>query len=392
MPPRTTSRQADDRPPARGSQASKQRRRIPRCPRYGQVVLVLAGLSVIGLVMVADRRRDREAQSAPPRPCRSLPPDVGHGRWPGACWRPYSTASPFNRRIPARPRVHPNSQRMVAKVLGFGPLQHLRAGQDEGGNPTYYSGRRDPLYRLGCLKPWGRCAIEGHRIRVPAPARAVTGSDAHMTVIDPTSGWEYDLWQVRSKPRRGGTLAFSWGGRTRIDGHGLGSAATAAHFGNMAGIVRAEELEAGHIQHALLLVVRCDNGKHVYPAESSGFACSDGGGSNADAPPMGSLFQLAMSDAEIDDLEVPRWKKTILRAMARYGMFLGDTGGSWAIDVESDLTYTSFGHEGRWERFAKRNGWTWWAPDRVWVGNLRDGVDWKNRLRVLDPCVPRRSC
>ena len=38
-------------------------------------------------------------------------------------------------------------------------------------------------------------------------------------------------------------------------------------------------------------------------------------------------FQLDMSDAEIRALGVPRWKRGILRAMARYGMFVGDTGG-----------------------------------------------------------------
>ena len=51
---------------------------------------------------------------------------------------------------------------------------------------------------------------------------------------------------------------------------------------------------------------------------------------------MGARLQLAMSSAEIDALSVPRWKKTILRAMARYGLFLGDTGGdAWGIELQS---------------------------------------------------------
>ena len=47
---------------------------------------------------------------------------------------------------------------------------------------------------------------------------------------------------------------------------------------------------------------------------------------------------------EIRALDVPSWKRTILRAMARYGIFAGDTGGSpWDLEFESSSTYTSFG-------------------------------------------------
>ena len=47
---------------------------------------------------------------------------------------------------------------------------------------------------------------------------------------------------VGGLPRGGGRIDISWGGRTRIDGQGLDSSATAAGFGNLAGKLRAEEL------------------------------------------------------------------------------------------------------------------------------------------------------
>ncbi len=98
-----------------------------------------------------------------------------------------------------------------------------------------------------------------------------------------------------------------------------------------------------------------------------------------------------MSDAEIDALAVPAWKKTIFRAMARYGMIMGDTGsGSFAIQAESGSTYTSFGYEDRLVTFARSVG----APlyNGRYVFNLRDGVDYADRLRVIDPCVSQRAC
>ena len=72
---------------------------------------------------------------------------------------------------------------------------------------------------------------------------------------------------------------------------------------------------------------------------------------------MGQHFFLAMSNAEIEALPVGDWQKTILEAMARYGMFVGDTGGSgWGILIESASSFTSFGRPDPWVRIARRIG------------------------------------
>ena len=108
---------------------------------------------------------------------------------------------------------------------------------------------------------------------------------------------------------------------------------------------------------------------------------------------MGARFQLAMSEEEIDELAEPAWKKTILRAMAEYGMFGDDTGGgTWGIGIklESGSTFTSFGFEDPLNAFAQANGWT--RYEDVWVGKLHDGIDWAGRLRMIHPCVTRRAC
>jgi hypothetical protein len=320
----------------------------------------------------------------------------GVGAWPGGCWRPYSVSSPFNRRLPAAPRVAADSGQVVARLLGFGPINHLVAGEadseEDYAHPTYYARAGDPLFELHCYEQsWGTCPIEGHRIRVPDAARPAAGGDGHLTVVDQDSGWEYDLYKVRSKPAGGGLLEFRWGGRTRIDGDGLRSGATAAKFGSLAGIVRAEELTAGRIDHALFMTAHCDAGRAVYPAHGVGRTCAELGQPTAGAPPMGAHFQLAMTSEQIDALPVPAWKKTILRAMATYGMFLGDTGGgSWGITRESGSTYTSFGYPNRLVQFAQANGWEPYQDD--WVGNLRDDIDWATHLRLLDPCVSQHTC
>lgn len=318
------------------------------------------------------------------------------GKRPPACWRPYSDDSPFNRRIPSNPRLLANSDAVVSRMLGFGKLENMGAGDGgtgfDYGVPTYFATASDPEFTLHCTEPWGRCPIEGMKINVPDEARAATGTDGHMSIVDTASGWEYDLWTVQSKPQGGGRLTFGWGGRTRIDGDGTGSGANAANYGGMAGIVRVEELMAGKIDHALIIAVSCDSAKFVYPAEKSGRPCTEIGKSNTDAPAMGQRFQLAMSDAQIAALAVPAWQKTILTAMAEYGAYVSDTGSSWAIDVESGQVYNSYGAQDQWLKFAKDVGLPYYAPDKRYLMKVSEGVDWSRYLRALDPCTASGTC
>lgn len=98
-----------------------------------------------------------------------------------------------------------------------------------------------------------------------------------------------------------------------------------------------------------------------------------------------------MSDAEIAALAVPDWHKTILRAMARYGMFVGDTGGSsWAVQFESGASFTSFGYEDPWLRLGKALGAPSWGGRYIF--DISGKVNWGSRLAVVQSCVARGSC
>ncbi|MEV4641237.1 hypothetical protein AB0J80_28235 [Actinoplanes sp. NPDC049548] len=357
----------------------------------------------------------------------------GPGAWPPACWRPFEASSPFNTRIPANPRpIGGSSQRsdaIRARILGDISARdypgHISADpRGLGGEPTYYSQPGDPAYVIDCLSYGGSCTIDGMSVRIPAQAApeggwsAPAGADRHLTVVDQSTGWSYDMWQVRGSglPAPGGALQISFGGRSRVVGEcspgvpadgtncepsGVGHA-TAAHFAGLAGRVRAEELQAGRIDHALNIVIDCDNGSFVYPARGKGQTCAN----TVDAPPMGALLQLDMTAQQIDALPVQPWKKVFLRAMAEYGMYFGDTGSQnlFSIEAESGNQYTAFGRPDPWLAYGQVN----WEPytaggETSYVGKLynRPGdpdptLDWTSavwsHLRVLDPCVAQRTC
>ncbi len=210
------------------------------------------------------------ASSSPSSACSLA--QLDSSRPPGACWRPYSDQSPFNRIVPGGAPLAANSAAVVGRTVGFGPPQKLSGGVagtgDDWNHPIYYSDSSDPLYTVHCINSsqWGACEVEGAKIHIPGPARAAGGADAHLAVIDKAAGMEYDFWQVLQKLSGGGTLTATYGGKTAIGGDGLGSQATAAGFGLAAGVIRPAELEAGNIDHALFMVVDCTNGTSVWPA------------------------------------------------------------------------------------------------------------------------------
>jgi hypothetical protein len=320
---------------------------------------------------------------------------LGGSALPGASWRPYGSISPFNRPTAGDP-VSGESAAIVGKVLSWGLPANLVAGSppnEEWSHPAFFAQPDDPLYTIRLTEPWGRNPIKGKRIPIPPGARPAGGSDGQMTVVTP-NGWEYDFWQARAPGGRGGVFSAAWGGRTRIDGDGLHSGGTASGFGNLAGMIREPELAAGHIDHALFMTLRCASrhstsrfgakawiSRYVYPASNGGAACPP---HEWGAPPLGARFTLAMSPAQIDALRVPRWKKTILTALAQYGAYFGDTGGpGFALMFESSVSYTALGLPDPFVEFARKNG----VPESYgrYVFDLASGVEWARYLRVLAP-------
>jgi hypothetical protein len=127
-------------------------------------------------------------------------------------------------------------------------------------------------------------------------------------------------------------------------------------------------------------------GAWVYPASHGGARCDD-----PNVPPMGTRFQLAMSESQINALSLPNWKKTILRAVATYGAYVGDTGGpGFAFQFESGATYTSFGYKDPMVTLAQsaglRPGTGDWA--NTYAFDMWNGVDWTRYLRVVTPPSP----
>jgi serine/threonine-protein kinase len=95
-------------------------------------------------------------------------------------------------------------------------------------------------------------------------------------------------------------------------------------------LFNADELAAGHIDHAIRFILpnpRIRAHVFVHPATHAGAPRGP-----VDAPPMGARFRLK---ASFDMSKLPRAARVVARAMQKYGMFLSD-GGNIALTAQSD--------------------------------------------------------
>jgi hypothetical protein len=152
-----------------------------------------------------------------------------------------------------------------------------------------------------------------------------------MAVLDPTRGCEYDFWLAK----RSGS-GWTAGGVARLGLNGRGvttNGARAAGFGLGAGLIRPEELAIGVIDHALVF---------AYPTVRKGMivapATGGSGPSRAEgAIPYGARVQLDPT-LNLNDLGLNPWQRTIAEALQRYGMILGDVGGTLSLYAQHNAT------------------------------------------------------
>ncbi len=334
------------------------------------------------------------------------PSPFDYGSEPSATWRPFSNASPWNTPIAASPTVAADSAAVISWLNGLGgPVDRYMgvAGTSaDYDHPVYWAKADSPLKRLkvaaGQKDPSVIYSgtVTGTRLRVsdlhnrlvpmPAVAAPAGGTDGHLVVVTATHSFE--MWQAGNWSPGEGRYGCAYGAVFDLAGNGQstdGHAATAGGVSLLAGQIRLAELQAGRIDHALAIITKYVR-RNVFADPALGAATPDpttvaGDSNDLQRPVTGSRLQLNYTEAEINALSAPGWKKTILHAMREFGMIIMDTGGtSWGIQVESSAVDTVRGQTDRWRTFGAAQGWA--QDGQPYVMPLRTGVDW-SKLRVL---------
>lgn len=288
--------------------------------RLTPVLAGLAGLAAVSLVAVS-------ALSGADRPYF----DAGD-----AWWTP----------VPGQPRLDADDE-ALSEVLASAPgPASLNIGAF--GQPVYQADEDTPRYEIPLTRAgtdagdWGDNALLGMDIPVPDGARPSTGSDAKLVVVDRDAGLVYDLWGVRRTP---GGWEAAWGGLYELDGDGTSdrvaygegpdrvaypeplSRGTGSGVSSLAGVLRADELLAGAVEHALVFATDmpcgpADTGPHRYPATST-----DGFLTDQPCLPQGARVQLDPS-LDLSSLSLTPVELTVARALQEYGAYLVDKSGN----------------------------------------------------------------
>jgi serine/threonine-protein kinase len=168
------------------------------------------------------------------------------------------------------------------------------------------------------------------------------GGDCHLLVVDKATNRLWEMWQAFYPPDptifNSTSGAFIWDLTKAYPPNLRGDGCTSADAGGFpiaAMLFTADEIAAGHIDHAIRFILpnpRIQGGLvYVHPATHTTGGKS-GASAPSSAPPYGVHLRLSKS---FDVTKLAAGAQIVAKAMQKYGMFLSD-GGNIALTAAND--------------------------------------------------------
>jgi hypothetical protein len=324
-----------------GATAHRRNRRRSRVRLILVVGLVLA-LAVAVLVLILRPWDGGEKRST----ADTTSPPVSHDAPLDERGRPYRAfrdRSWWNTAVPANAPHDPNEARILdylstAPDSGHGCLRLAGAQHNKWGQPTYWSQPGDPEYAVKGLDDDAPPELEHQRI--PTGAEGADNSDGTMTVYDLDRGYvalltdaHYDATADRWSAS-GATVTY-------VDSNGLlattGKSDDPRNIGSHRGnngatsYVRFDMVRAGEVRNVLKIAAGPELAdRAVFPMTASDGDVKD---PSVGAPPEGLRLRLKPS-IDLSDLGMHPEALVIAQAMQKYGVYIGDSGGTTALKLE----------------------------------------------------------
>jgi hypothetical protein len=263
---------------------------------------------------------------------------------PGAAWpgRPFSPTSFWNKPLSANAPLSPYSAKAVAELQRQVRDYHPWMNTTSYSVPVYVVPRNAPMQHV-TLDTWGpdlQAAFD--HVPVPRGARAAAGTDASMTVWQPSRNRLWDFWQMH---RVRGHWHARWGGEmtdvSRNPGYFTHSGltdnwgGTATGLPLLGGLVTFADLRRGYIDHALAIaIVETQYAKYTWPAQrTDGSSFTPG----IFAIPEGMRFRLD-PHLDIASLHLPKIDRMLAQAAQRYGIVVRDRAGAVVFYGQDPVT------------------------------------------------------
>jgi hypothetical protein len=255
--------------------------------------------------------------------------------------------------IPTDAPLHPNSAGFVRNFL----RQIEKYYGTVGINTTAYSSpiyivnaevASVPVTQWDCQKKGyldSQLAQQWEAVPIPSYAQPADGTDAEMTIYQPSTDTMWEFWVTRKVD---GRWQACWGGRmlnvSKNDGIWpccYGTTATGLPF--LGGQIMVDELRRGAIEHAIGIgLVETEHSNILsWPASRSD------GYNPQNLPnriPEGLRFRLDPS-IDVDALDMHPIGKVIAKAAQTYGFVVMDKAGAITLRAENPKRFTLFGHQ-----------------------------------------------
>ena len=348
-------------------------------------ICLAACLVVAGTLFLIARRVETDTpleHMAPPTlPAPPTPPTTVTPPTPAApAAPPIPAATIFNpdsfwyMPIPADAPHHANSANFVAEFLRQKKAYYgtVSINTTEYASPVYFADANTPTVRVtewDCQNKKSSnksLAEQWNAVPMPAYAEQADGTDAEMTVYQPSTDTLWEFWQAR---KLDGQWQACWGGRMQnvSKNYGIwqnpyGTTATGLPF--LGGQITADELQRGEIKHALgISLVDAEGWQTIsWPANrSDGF-------NPKKAPnwiPEGTRFRLDPS-IDVDALKMHPVGRMIAKAAQKYGCVVWDKAGAITFRAQNPKSYTKLGQAnpyialfGKTPAYAILNNFPW---------------------------------
>ena len=290
----------------------------------------------------------------------------------------FSSDSFWYKAIPATAPLNSNSAAYVAEFQRQYHAYYNNVGVNLGSysTPVYTAGagtKSVPVAQWNCQN-YLDADLPRQWAAVPMPsyAQPAYGTDAEMTIYQPSSDSMWEFWQARQSS---GQWQACWGGK--MDGvsknkgiwpQRYGVAATGLPFAP--GQITVQDLKSGAIHHVMgIALVDAEKAAiFSWPANRSD------GYNPQNAPnriPEGLRFRLDPA-VNVDALNISPVAKIIAKAAQTYGFVVWDKAGSISLRFENPLAYTLTGQPDPYPAIFKD------TPPYA----LLNGIPW-NRLQFL---------
>jgi hypothetical protein len=260
----------------------------------------------------------------------------------GASVRPHSLAgcalfpadNPWNQRVDTLP-VASNSSAIIGTIgPGLGLHPDFGSGNWDGGPIGIpYNVVTSAQKKVSVRFDYADESDAGP-YPIPSKPKIEYGSDHHLLIVDSSACRLYELFDARKSGTR---WAAGSGAIWSLSSNALRPAgwtsADAAGLPILPGLVRWDEVAAGHIDHALRFTVRRTRRAYVYPARHYASTLTD-----PNLPPMGLRLRLR---SDFDTSTFPPQARVVLEALKRYGMMVADNGSSWFISGTPDSHWSN---------------------------------------------------